>query len=125
MLLFAFLACTAPASDTDTADTADSAEVEPVDVACGLAEPFDGAGEMLWGAWLEGRTIDRKGCFDGAPCQTSDGRMIEAEWHEVTNDRWISGYQSIRNENTDPTTRAYVYVWEDSTVIDECRITLL
>jgi hypothetical protein len=133
LITFLLLACTATPSDAvETGDTADTGadEREPLDVPCSLQLPFGAGDTMQWGAVLEGRTVPAEGCEEGAPCLLSDGRTVEAEWFNVNPDDemesyWVAGYESIRNENADPTTRAWVSVQRESPNVGECRITLL
>jgi hypothetical protein len=124
LIVLLLIACTSALTDTGTDTSGDTADTgaEPIDVPCELQQPFEGASQLQWGGWLEGvRVVE--GCGEDEPCTLTDGHAVEAAWHEVTNDRWIDGYTWILNDSADDT-RAWVYVWEDSTVIDACRITL-
>jgi hypothetical protein len=114
------LACTGQPTDT-AVDTADSAEVQGVEVACALGDPV---AEWFAGA-LEGVRVptDLGFCEGDEPCDLTDGHRVEAEIHDATNDRWLSGYEKIAND-ADDSTRAFVLVRQESVSYDACRITL-
>jgi hypothetical protein len=116
------LACTGEIVDDTASDTADSAEVEGVDVACGLESI---GSESVWGGWLEGVRAPEAGCDGEAaePCELTGGHRVEAEWYTTQLAEWVDGYDRITND-PDDATRAFVSVQQESSQVTECHITL-